>query len=311
MFEDPHHKCWNDVRNALRAVGLWLVVLETTIACNLQFGPFDGAAFVGQIREGFEKYLSVAQGYKDVLFTFLYEGITRDAHRGDLPPSSGTSSDMKRVFGEFRTAKVFTNKGTKVKVMRWFSWFDAVVVLLKCWNKLLLVLCFILKVDGVIKGFECLERRQRDIAAKVVLTKALAKAKAIATDIKKTTQHGNVEVDVLRSTCKESMHLVAKVLANCRTYRLVKIIVAWTGPIRKELSECVEMMHTRRGTREYNTTLCVGAYEDVLREVASKLTDRDVLMECGFVEPPPEYIINSVGFSWDDFDHQRICRTCS
>ena len=43
-LRDPFLREWNDVTNALRAVGLWDTVLLSTVCFNLPHGPWNGQA---------------------------------------------------------------------------------------------------------------------------------------------------------------------------------------------------------------------------------------------------------------------------
>ena len=179
MYEDPSHRAWNDVRSASRAAGIWLVILETTIVCNLRCGPFDGAAFYGQICEGVTKFFAISSGIKDALFLWLYEAITRDTLDGKLDRHFGFKTHLRETFDSIKSASCFTSKGHKVKIMRWFSWFDAVVIFLPVWHAFMMILIFILKLEGTIKVASDLIRNQNDIERKAAAAKALAKAKAI------------------------------------------------------------------------------------------------------------------------------------
>jgi hypothetical protein len=310
MSEDPLHRTWNDVKLILKAAGVWLVVLESTIAINLTAGPFDGAMFFGQLVEAMDKYMSVSS-FRDALFISLYEKICRDLHDGELPVQFGKASHMQAIFLGMRTAWCFVRKGTKTKIMRWFSWFDCIMELLNVWHYFLLVLMFLLRSDGTIKLMSDLTRNQQEIVEKVKLAKALAKAEKLAVDIKKSVKTGNVEVDALRSTCKNSKHLTGKIMANALTNRICHLIVLVVGAVRDMHARHTEMMPTKRGSFEFSTSMARGDYEKVLANTCALFSSVACLRKAGFEEPPPPDRAARVGFSWAEsgFEDDNVMST--
>ena len=45
VVNDPSHRAWNDVWQALADTGLWAFVLLFQVALGLNFGPWDGSSF--------------------------------------------------------------------------------------------------------------------------------------------------------------------------------------------------------------------------------------------------------------------------
>jgi hypothetical protein len=77
-WPDAAHRTWNDTKAALKATGLWLVVLETTLAWNVTQGPWAKSAFFQRMKAGMESYLQTAGPTQSQLFLMVYEDATRD-----------------------------------------------------------------------------------------------------------------------------------------------------------------------------------------------------------------------------------------
>ncbi len=133
FYEDPLHRTWNDIKLALRAAGVWLIVLETYIAINLPSGPFDAAMFFTHLAEAMQKYILLAS-FRGALFQSFYDRICRDLLGGALPLRYDAAPHMRGMFDGAKTAACFMSKGSKTKISRWFSWFDCVLKLLKSWH---------------------------------------------------------------------------------------------------------------------------------------------------------------------------------
>ena len=211
---------------------------------------------------------------------------------------------MRDMLDGARTAACFMSKGSNTKISRWFSWLDCVLKLLKSWHYFLLVLCFLLRSDGTIKRLDDLDRSQQNIDDGVAATRALAKAKAIAVDVKKTVKHGNVEVDALRATCKDTRHLTAKIMSNPITFRIAQITVCVCQAVRDQHAVHTEMMHTKRGSFEFSTSMARGSYERVLSDTCGFSPSRACLLQCGLEVPPPQDKAVANDVDWDAFPHR-------
>jgi hypothetical protein len=78
---DTHHRTWGDIRLAYKHAGVWLVVLELALACNVFSGPFEGNAWWAEISEAC-RYFSQIASWADNLFQFFYDRICRDLMKG-------------------------------------------------------------------------------------------------------------------------------------------------------------------------------------------------------------------------------------
>ena len=60
FIRDVFHREWNDVSLAVKHTGLWWVVLLSSLAFNLPFGPWDGSGWWEQLKEGARDLLANA-----------------------------------------------------------------------------------------------------------------------------------------------------------------------------------------------------------------------------------------------------------
>ncbi len=144
-------------------------------------------------------------------------------------------------------------------------------------------------------------RSQQHIDDMVTANRALAKAKAIAVGVKKTVTYGHVEVDALRATGTDTKHLTARIMANPITFRIVQITVCVCQAVRDQHAVHTEMMHTKRGSFEFSTSMARGSYEKVLSDTCGFFPSPSCLLECGFKVPPPQDNATANDFGWDAF----------
>ena len=123
-------------------------------------------------------------------------------------------------------------------------------------------------------------------------------------DVKKTVNHGNVEVDALRATCKDTKHLTAKIMSNPITFRIVQITVCVCQAVRDQHAVHTEMMHTKRGSFEFSTSMARGSYEKVLSDTCGSFSSRACLLQCGFEVPPPQDRAVAHDFDWGAFPNK-------
>ena len=76
-IRDVFHREWNDVKLALKAAGLWWVVLLTTIAFILPFGAWKGSSWFEQMKEAIADQVARSP-HGSILVDELCEGLCRD-----------------------------------------------------------------------------------------------------------------------------------------------------------------------------------------------------------------------------------------
>ena len=120
FLRDPLHRQWNDLTLALKATGLWWVVIMSTVAFNLSHGPWNGSSWFEKIREGGLTLLA-EEGPHSALVNALYDQMCQD-HGWK---ATGTTAQRKRLLNELRKGEALNKKGDNVALRRWFSWVSA------------------------------------------------------------------------------------------------------------------------------------------------------------------------------------------
>lgn len=139
LWMDPWHRIANNLDLAVKNSSLFLIQLETSILFNVGSGPWDRAAFHGAIVGAAAQYLKVATPSDDLLNMFFY-GLCADEL--DFPSDMGRSAHQERVHARLQENFVFKGKGDKVKLGRWFAWWDAADGKLESWHQLLLFMTY-------------------------------------------------------------------------------------------------------------------------------------------------------------------------
>ena len=132
---DPFHREWNDVRGALAASQLWWVILLTTNAFNLTYGPWEGAAWFEKLKGGAAEYCGLERS-SNPLFSAMYKHICRD--KGVA--ATGTADHQEEMLRRMADSEAWSKRGPRVTLRRWFSWFAAFSFHDRVWHERLLVI---------------------------------------------------------------------------------------------------------------------------------------------------------------------------
>ena len=119
-LHDVFHREWNDTKGALKAAGLWWVVLLTTCTFNVAFGPWDGAGFFGKIK-GAAQELFAKTRVQDPLFQTFYNALCRD----EGEPAVGSVEHQQQILDKGTQHEAYALKGPRVALCRWFHWVKA------------------------------------------------------------------------------------------------------------------------------------------------------------------------------------------
>lgn len=121
---DPYHRAWNDIKTALKAskCTAWKTVLELTLVCNLNYGPFGSSAWFFKKKSRLEDFVS-SRNCADGIWGQYQHLICRERRI----PEPTTFEESQSLFESLRTLDSFQTKGPLIKLMRWFSWFESMV----------------------------------------------------------------------------------------------------------------------------------------------------------------------------------------
>ena len=90
---------------------------------NAKAGPWGKASFMSIVKGAAADYFNQCDS-SDPLFRMMYPMICKD-QRFSGDPDQGTPDHMAKVFTKLRSCPAYHSKGCKVKIGRWFSWFQA------------------------------------------------------------------------------------------------------------------------------------------------------------------------------------------
>ena len=128
---DISHRQWNDMKAMLMQSNMWLTVLECTFCWNLPHGPWSSASWWHSSRLAAREFLQVA-GEKDPILQYCEAAVRDD--RGLMH-----EFDEPCPLRELIQLSDFDNRGGKVSLTRWCSWFDVAEMRLPRWHSELAV----------------------------------------------------------------------------------------------------------------------------------------------------------------------------
>ena len=119
---DPFHRGWNDLKLALKRASFrgWRAVLELVVFLNVSYGPFGSGTWWYRKRSILESFLRDRSAQSPEWQAFQAE-VCRERRQ----PEPDCAEDEQRLFNSFSELSSFMTKGPYVKLMRWFSIFEA------------------------------------------------------------------------------------------------------------------------------------------------------------------------------------------
>jgi hypothetical protein len=120
---DQFHRVWNDIKNAAKkSMNFpWKCIICMSLVFNLRYGPFGKGSWNSSMQEWHKELLMEVSCDHE----FFQEWACKLAKDVGQPPPS-TRDDYQLLHDALRDLKCFRLKGPLVKLMRWFSWFEAV-----------------------------------------------------------------------------------------------------------------------------------------------------------------------------------------
>ena len=206
-FWDPFHGPWNDVNTAMDECGLKSSMLLSTIAHNLEYGPFDGQAFHRKMCETAEELKSL-MNVNDPLLQYLWPKIC-----AEMGYEESQFEDKLQFLENLPTHEFLRVKGPRVCSSRWGTWCEADSFRAPYHHARLLVLLGMGLLEGWIKkdgyGQAVLEQMHE---------KAAAAATASSKDGRQSTSQARKDVSKIRDRCHNSCHVSAVVLMDTKIY---------------------------------------------------------------------------------------------
>ena len=121
---DPYHRAWNDIKLCLKRAqcSAWRVVLEYTLIANINYGPFGQGSWYFKKKAKLEQFL-LTSSIDSPLWQRLQHLIANERRMAEPK----TREESECLLDSMRFMNTILVKGPLVKLMRWFSWFEAML----------------------------------------------------------------------------------------------------------------------------------------------------------------------------------------
>lgn len=116
---DGHHRCWNDMKHALRATKLLRTFLSFAMMFNINYGPMNSKTWWEKkknARAEFAKFQSPHSG------RFLE--YTQHICNERLQVCNGSREQREHLWAEMEKMRTLEIAGPLAKLMRWWSWWE-------------------------------------------------------------------------------------------------------------------------------------------------------------------------------------------
>ena len=113
---DVFHRCWNDLKTAMRKAGLWKMVLSLSITYNLPYGPYNSGQWHHRKVQAAKDFFARHEAFTSYVPWICWE-------MGEQEPSF--PEDLEALWDKTQDAPHWSKKGPLVKLMRWLSFFQS------------------------------------------------------------------------------------------------------------------------------------------------------------------------------------------
>ena len=261
-FWDICHYVCNQIENGLKQAGCWFLVQELILVMNLVMGPYNGAAWFHTVKGSMEHYIAGAT-WECPLFRFFYEGMAEDAYDNSASVL-GTEWHLKKMFQRIPEAKLFHNKGKRVKKSRWMSVWDALEIFLPYWTIFCLVLVWTCQKYGILKAISDLPQNDSFNAA-APNPEPECRPNDPMHQKSKEVRHSNAEIESMRKRARNTLHLVCMILCSRLKKRMAVILLLLVSPCRTYFKKMVTMCKTQSGGKMHWVSLAKGT--DIIQEI--------------------------------------------
>jgi hypothetical protein len=271
-FPDQSHDCWNDVRNALRATGLWNHVLLMVLALNLSHAPFEEGKWHSVLCDAFQEYYRIASSRDALFLRFLPKILAdwRELHRLAEP------NIAQDVWDRLPEQWCWKKRGSKVGMCRFFGFVTSSGPYQRIYHTKLLVMVYL----GIQQGW--LSKQELAKAAKKTL-----KIKDPGADKKQSMKESNKQVGKLFGY-GNGMQLVTVCKLEPDTYFYQSMVILCTKAISRWHSEQNKTLRSCSAAGKWFMSQAVGGFLVPICETFSILWDAH-----------PELTLQMMGFKAD------------
>ena len=301
-IRDIYHREWNDTQLALKASGLWSLVLLTTVAFNFVYGPWNGSKFFSELQEACQDFAK-RTNCSSPLFEVLYSEIA--AEQGLR--ATGSLAQKQKVLTALPKSRGLRTRGPRVAMRRWFSWIEAATWHSECWWSRVLILAYAGVRSGLFHSLDDCpllqdgqvptsappdasdEAKAVASAAHTVASASASSAAAppeatAATSDERLVKGKTKEEQELRRECKNTMYVALAIMCRPGVRDKVNMVVAFSAPFASKHSEHTITAKTPEGSKEYYLQQCHFAWAKPMVEVARKLQDLTTLRLMGMTD---------------------------
>lgn len=254
LWSDFSHDDWNGLKGAALGGNVWLTILERLVVLSLPSGPWEGASFYQEIRQTAKEFFRHGD-HNNGIFVRLFSRIC--AERGDQSADLGSDAHRRRVWESVQGASIFTRKGSRLRVGRWFDVFKG------CEERdgELQVLCMILlhiglrdkywpSIDQSPYGLHMHKVSSDDQVASAKVAEERPSAEALRhAEQKATVSRSNAALSALRKQAKNTMDLACRILCNSFSERLMRSCRQVVALVRESFGRWLTMSKTQIGMR--------------------------------------------------------------
>eukprot|EP00971_Amphidinium_carterae_P339383 6477153-Amphidinium_carterae.1 len=244
---DPLHRHWNDTRLAMKGCSLWSVVQEYTCVFNVHMAPWQQSAFHSIISEAGHEFFRTCDESNN-LYMHMYEQLALE--QGCSPIDWATKEHVASVWNSLRNSKHLHAEGDHVKLGRWYSFFKEADARSDRLAELQLILLYIGVQQGWWKDYESSPLGSRQMKQDDFLVRDGAVASAGSKNRAVAVSNEQEDLKQMRSSCRNSLEVVTKILANTYRRRLLQCMTAAVRPFRECFQRLQTTLKTRRGRGE-------------------------------------------------------------
>lgn len=202
---------------------------------------------------------------------------------GEWTMDADTPEHELRIFERAKASEVLTTSGEKVKLARWFGVWDRFQErLLPGWNCLLLVLMY----AGLSKGWFAVsdEFKIFTMRAGAPRSSTSSSFRALASESRGVAGSSEV-LNRLRANCMNTPHLVATILANTLSHRLMSGMSIFVSVVRAVHGHALVIATCPEKTAKFRTEIAQGAWRQELNDIVREAKDPAKLSTAMFLEP--------------------------